>query len=62
MWVLTFTGTYLGHNAGALVRLTPGKFDKGSTQLFGRKVTADEIDAALDAMKSQIAMTAAPRT
>jgi hypothetical protein len=62
VWVLNVTGTYLGRNAGALVRLTPGKFEKESAKLFPRKVTAEEIDSALRSAPAQTAMTAAPRT
>jgi hypothetical protein len=62
VWVLNLTGTYLGRDAGALVRITPGKFEKESARLFQRKVTAAEIDAALRSAQAQVAMTAAPRT
>ena len=46
-WVLHFSGTYLGRDAGALVRLVPGKFQKQSAELFHRKITAEDVESAL---------------
>jgi hypothetical protein len=40
-------GTYLGRDAGALVRLVPGKFQKQSAELFQRKITAEDVESAL---------------
>lgn len=47
VWVLHFNATYLGHDAGALVRLAPGKFQKQSAELFQRKITAEDVESAL---------------
>jgi hypothetical protein len=46
-WVLHFNATYLGRDAGALVRLVPGKFQKQSAELFHRKITAEDVESAL---------------
>jgi hypothetical protein len=46
-WVLSLSGTYLGRDAGALVRLVPGKFQKQSAELFHRKITAEDVESAL---------------
>jgi hypothetical protein len=46
-WVLHFNATYLGRDAGALVRLVPGKFQKQSVELFQRKITAEDVESAL---------------
>lgn len=46
-WVLRLSGTYLGRDAGALVRLVPGKFQKQSAELFQRKITVEDVESAL---------------
>ena len=46
-WVLHFNATYLGRDAGALVRLVPGKFQKQSAELFHRRITTEEMESAL---------------
>lgn len=46
-WVLRLSGTYLGRDAGALVRLAPGKFQKQSAELFQRKITEEDVESAL---------------
>ena len=46
-WVLHFNATYLGRDAGAIVRLVPGKFQKQSAELFHRKITAEDVESAL---------------
>jgi len=46
-WVLRFNATYLGRDAGALVRLVPSKFQKQSAELFHRRVTAEDVESAL---------------
>jgi len=46
-WVLRFSATYLGRDAGALVRLVPGKFQKQSAELFQRKIAVEDVESAL---------------
>jgi hypothetical protein len=47
VWVLHFNATNLGRDAGALVRLVPGKFQKQSAELFQRKITTEDVESAL---------------
>jgi hypothetical protein len=48
-WVLNFSATYMGRDAGVIVWLTPGKFEKQSSKLFQGKVTPEALDASLRA-------------
>ncbi len=48
-WVLNFSATYLGRDAGAIVRLTPGKFEKESSKVFPGKATPEALEASLRA-------------
>jgi hypothetical protein len=50
VWVLAFRGKVQTLETGTLVRLTPGKFEKQSTELLRRKITAEDIDRALKAL------------
>jgi len=53
VWVLNFKGTYLGRTTGALVEITPHKFEKESAKLFPREATAEEIEASLKSLARQ---------
>ncbi|HUJ19866.1 MAG TPA: hypothetical protein VLX58_00035 [Bryobacteraceae bacterium] len=46
-WVLKFDASYRGLERGAVVRLTSGKLEKQSAQLFHRKITAEDVETAL---------------
>jgi len=47
VWILKFDGLYRGLDRGALVRVKPGKFEKESAELFHRKITTEDLAAAL---------------
>lgn len=53
VWVLKFNANYLGRDAGALVRIAPQKFEKQSSELFQRKVSADDVDASLKSLATK---------
>ena len=53
VWVLNFKGTYLGRTTGALVEITPHKFEKVSAKLFPREATAEEVEASLKSLARQ---------
>lgn len=53
VWVLKFNATYLGRDAGALVRLAPQKFEKQSAELFQRKITTEDVDASLKSLATK---------
>jgi hypothetical protein len=48
-WILNFSATYLGRDAGIIVRLTPGKFEKQSTKMFLGKIAPEALEASLRA-------------
>jgi len=62
-WVVAITGLYAGHTSSALVKLGPGgklEVTNGvkkhkTVQVVGRKLSADEIEAALQALAGNTA-------
>lgn len=50
VWVLALRGKLANFETGALVRLTPGKFEKQSSELFRRGIKAEDIESALKAL------------
>src|SRR5438309_9785261 len=53
VWVLNFKTTNAGRIAGALVEITPHKFEKESAKLFAREATAEEVEASLQSLARQ---------